>query len=102
MQIYNFACCFVCMSNLVSDIQRQMQAGCVWEQCGKEDIGPTRDKVTVEWKMLNNEEFHNLYYLLVCHIDDDMHKACGTYKGEGKVILGFEGETWRKGTTWKT
>jgi len=35
----------------------------VFEKCGEEDIGPKRDKVTVEWKRLNNEEFHDLYYL---------------------------------------
>jgi len=32
--------------------------------------------------------------LLVCHIkEDDMDKACGTYKGEEKGISGVEGET---------
>ena len=35
----------------------------MFEKCGEEDIGPKRDKVTVEWKRLNNEEFHDLYYL---------------------------------------
>jgi hypothetical protein len=32
--------------------------------------------------------------LLVHHIKEvDMGKVCGTYKGEGKGISGFEGET---------
>jgi len=33
---------------------------------------------------------------------NEMDGACGTYGGDVSCIEGFNGETWRKNTTWKT
>jgi hypothetical protein len=35
--------------------------GCVWEQDAEENI--TKEEVTGGWKILHNEELHNLYSL---------------------------------------
>ena len=33
---------------------------------------------------------------------NEMGGACSTYEGEQRCMQGFGGETWGKGTTWKT
>jgi uncharacterized membrane protein len=50
-------------------------------------FGPKRDKVTVEWRKLHNEELNDLRVLLTkCYSSDQIKKnemggACNTYGG---------------------
>ena len=50
-------------------------------------FGPKRDKVTVEWKKLHNEELNDLRVLLTKYYSSDqikkneMGRTCNTYGG---------------------
>ena len=65
----------------------------------REIFGPWRDEVTREWRKLHNEELNDLYCSpnVICYLGDqikknEMGRACGTYWGQGRCIMGFDGE----------
>jgi hypothetical protein len=56
--IYNLACYFMWVSNLVSLTKGSTQVEGVWEQ---RIFGPKWEKMAGGWRKLHNKEFHNLY-----------------------------------------
>jgi hypothetical protein len=61
-------------------------------------FGPKRDEVTKEWIKLHTEELSDLYLssniVRVIRVEmTGMDGACSPYGGEGRRILGFDGET---------
>ena len=61
-------------------------------------FGPKRDKVTVKWRKLHNEELNYLYCSLniarVIKIKkNEMGGACGVYGGGERCVQGFGQET---------
>jgi hypothetical protein len=68
-------------------------------------FGPKRDEVTGEWRMLHNEELHNLYSSpdIIRQVKaNGVGRACGTHGRGEKSVQGFDGKVRRKETTWKT
>jgi hypothetical protein len=58
---------------------------------------PKRDEVTGEWRRLHNEELQDLYsspnYSGDQIKNNQMSRACGTYRGQERCLQGFGGET---------
>jgi hypothetical protein len=58
--IYNFACCFVWVCNLVAHNEKHRLR--VFEnKVLRRIFGPKSDEVTGEWRKLHNEELYDLY-----------------------------------------
>ena len=66
--------------------------------------GSKREEVTGIWRLLYNDELHDVYTPNIGdHIkEDEMTGNCNKYGREEKCVQGFDMETWRKETTWKT
>jgi hypothetical protein len=62
--------------------------------------GRKRDEVMVEWRQLQNKEFHEMYSS--SYNIQNTCGACGTHGGECKCIYSFGGETRRREDTSKT
>jgi hypothetical protein len=70
-------------------------------------FGPKKEKVTGDWRKLQNEELHDLYCLpntlqVMKFKKDDMCGAIGLYGGEKKCIQCFGGEIRGKVTSQKS
>jgi hypothetical protein len=56
--VYNFACDFECVRNLVSELREEFE---VFEnKVLRRIFGRKRDEVTGRWRKLHNEELHDL------------------------------------------
>ena len=58
--------------------------------------GPKRDKVTGEWRRLQNKELYAVYSspdIRVIKSRREMCRTCSTYGGQERCIQGFSGET---------
>jgi len=101
----NFACCFVRVRNMVTNFKGRTRAEGVYEWGAGDDIGPTREEMTGDWKSWHGEELHDL-----CCLQDFRAITSGTtryakreictgdWKNSHRVLLRK-----RKGrrTTWK-
>ena len=68
--------------------------GCFEDGVLRRIFGPTRDKVTDEWRKLHNEELNDLYYCSGDQIEkNEMGGGCSTYGGEERCIQNFCGES---------
>jgi hypothetical protein len=76
MQKYNFACGFVWVWNLVSDITEEHRLRVFENRVLRRIFGPKRDEVVGGWRKLHNEELHDQVK------EDSMGGACSTNGGE--------------------
>jgi hypothetical protein len=70
-------------------------------------FGPKKEKVTGDWRKLQNEELHDLYCLpntlqVMKFKKDEMCRAIGLYGREKKFTQCFVGKIRRKVTSWKS
>jgi hypothetical protein len=58
-------------------------------------FGPKRDKVTMEWRKLRNEELNDLYsspniFQMIENEKNDMGGTCSTYGGQERRLQCFD------------
>jgi hypothetical protein len=63
LSVTDFACGFVWVRNLVSDLREEYRLRVFENKVLRRIFGPRRDEVTAGWRKLHNEELPDLYSL---------------------------------------
>jgi hypothetical protein len=94
---YNFACGFVWVCNLASDIKGKTKTNGIRDRMWGEILRPKEGEIIGGWRKMYNEELQNLYsspYVIRIIISRRMRwtRGCSTHGNEDKYIRILVGE----------
>jgi hypothetical protein len=71
---------------LISHPKGRKQTEVFENRVPRRTFGPRREEATGDWRKLNDEELHNLYYSPYQFKEDGMGGVCSTNGGQEKCI----------------